>query len=191
MNVQLISQIFRAQTPGTLGVQWIQWTLLLLLPEEWRCLTFKCSPRNTVIGFIWANHILCRCQCSEFFSNDLFVWKRKPALIFEEGLRLGLLDQFLDEDGDHQYCELFNNCFLLRNKASKVENGVATSWKLLPLVANGKSSLYSPVLTSNKVTHKYRIPQLQVFTLLPSEECSPYRQHSIAAVHGTHMIPTW
>ena len=56
---------------------------------------------------------------------------------------------------------------------------------------SGKSSLYSPVLTSNEVTHKYRIPQLQVFTLLPSEECSPYRQHSIAAVHGTHMIPTW
>ena len=126
-------------------------------------LTFKCSLRNTVIGFIWANHILCQCQCSKFFSNDLFVWKRKPALIFEEGLRLGLLDQFLDEDGDRQYCELFINCFLLRNKASKVENGVATSWKLLPLVANGKSSLYSPIPPA-----QYTIQKWQVFTLLPS-----------------------
>ena len=153
----------------TLGVQWIQYFNFYLKNED--ALTFKCSLRNTVIGFIWAVHILCQCQCCELFSNDLFVWKRKPALIFEGGFHVVLVEQFLDEDGDHQYCELFINCFLLRNKASKVENGVATSWKLLPLVANGKSSLYFSVLTSNKISHKYRIPHWQVFTPLLSQEC--------------------
>ena len=37
--------------------------------------------------------------------------------------------------------ELFINLLLLQNKASNVENSVAASWNLLPLVATGKTSL--------------------------------------------------
>ena len=39
--------------------------------------------------------------------------------------------------------ELFINLLLLQNKASNVENSVAASWNLLPLVATGKTSLCS------------------------------------------------
>ena len=91
--------------------------------------------------------------------------------------------------------ELFINLLLLQNKASNVENSVAASWNLLPLVATGKTSLccsprYSDTVLSATYqqlnTHKdftlfstYLFNQYRYQCSLPSQ----YRYHQCSPVH--------
>ena len=101
--------------------------------------------------------------------------------------------------------ELFINLLLLQNKASNVENSVAASWNLLPLVATGKTSLCSSPRYSDTVlsatyqqlnTHKdftlfstylfnqYRCSLLSQYLQVSSVLPSTYQQYRIRITHS-------
>ena len=106
---------------------WILWAICWSFLLQNKAFRENGVPKR---WFIWFKQ--CYAVRSELFV-DHFLLQNKASKVEN-----GVSEWFIDLSVDYI---AFVDCFVLQNKSSKVETSVATSWKLLPLVATGKTSL--------------------------------------------------